>query len=535
MFNLFTAIAAIWITRVNRASGIYRGRRIGGVVLLLLSLLPLLIPGNAAGGTVSAEFDPFALALDQLNARFAVVQTEVNRLNGLGQTANANQLQSQLQHFKDELSGSAASNVAAPEVDVVAIYGIPNGSASVHVQATGRPIILALDAYHTTNWSIQVDAGAQIQKVILAGHNSPQTITGLSASVPVVKTTIDNLLQEFDYFEYPRAAGALFATTGIPITTNLSSYNAPASAFQVGPANADWKAQRILAEMDPLYKQATAFKLGQQLALANDYQFKAIVAAPGVPGNPAATALIQSSPVTGNINTLRTLSGAVNKIAVAPDGTIYGIAGSNIDRINPATGVITPMALPASGLGSYDYMTGIAFDTLRNRLVVSSLEGEGSLYSYSPATNTWGVLASTNDVDLWAFSYFAANDSFYGIANNGGDYTGIRQLLRYSGTGQFLGAIDLSQLIPVGTAFDRGYQLIPTGNRLELITPPVADLYNPQLALAPLSFLINPLNGQVEYLGAVGVTVPTPPAVAGLGLLGLIWLAAIKRRRLFRA
>src|SRR5206468_1227166 len=79
---------------------------------------------------------------------------------------------------------AAPSNQTGSELDIVEVYqgvgdnGFGSGTAAVHVNATDRPVTLALGAFRTVNWTVTLDPGAKLEKVILASIY-PNTITGL--------------------------------------------------------------------------------------------------------------------------------------------------------------------------------------------------------------------------------------------------------------------------------------------------------------------------------------------------------------------
>jgi hypothetical protein len=91
------------------------------------------------------------------------------------------------------------------------------------------------------------------------------------------------------------------------------------------------------------------------------------------------------------------------QVAVDPRGPTYYAhhAGRPAIQSNPATGATTP--LPAFGTELDSHPTGLTFDTTRNRLIRSTLSGEGFLFAYSPEQNRWSTLTSLQNVDLVLF------------------------------------------------------------------------------------------------------------------------------------
>ena len=202
-------------------------------------------------------------------------------------------------------------------------------------------------------------------------------------------------------------------------------------------------------------------------------------------------------------------------VAVDPRAsTYYGRFDSGIPAtFDRQSGTMT--SLPDREIS---HPTGLAFDTARNRLVVSTLGGEGALLAYSPDRNQWSTLASLNGDDIYSLTYSAGEDAFYG-------YYGSR-LLRYDAQGRPTGAVRLS-LPPPSTDF-WGYQLIATGDRLALLTDLLPDPANPKGPKVQFSYLIDPSTGATTALGPVRV-VPEPGAAAVL--FGACATMGLVRRR----
>jgi streptogramin lyase len=205
-------------------------------------------------------------------------------------------------------------------------------------------------------------------------------------------------------------------------------------------------------------------------------------------------------------------------VAVDPRGpTYYGHRASRpVTRFNPATGAATELPAFNSELDSHP--TGLTFDTTRNRLLRSTLGGEGFLFAYSPEQDRWSTLASLNNVDLWSLTYSAADDVLYGLTET--------SILRYDPQGRQTGSVRLSQRVARNYLWT--YQLVATGDQLVLLSPPLTDPVLPGAPGVQRSYLIDPHTGEVTSLGPIRI-VPEPGAAA-------LWLAGIgaalfRRRR----
>jgi len=68
-----------------------------------------------------------------------------------------------------------------------AAWGLPDiGNVEVRVSDLGRPVVLVLGSCQPTHWSIEIDAGARLAKVIAQG-TAVQFVSGVPPAVPVVR------------------------------------------------------------------------------------------------------------------------------------------------------------------------------------------------------------------------------------------------------------------------------------------------------------------------------------------------------------
>ena len=157
-----------------------RAARLASSILSSLSALVLLFgnaPSRAGAATPSPENNPFAPTVVQVEARFGRIQQEVDRLRADGQPADADRLAAALQHFRDQLAGTAPSQALGPELDVVSIHDPRN--ARVNVGPTERPVVLALASYEETPCRLDLQPGANLQKVIVYRPGPPSRPIGL--------------------------------------------------------------------------------------------------------------------------------------------------------------------------------------------------------------------------------------------------------------------------------------------------------------------------------------------------------------------
>lgn len=487
---------------------------------LIVTAACLLLGAKApAQAPPSAAENPFAPTRQQVEARFDAIQREVDRLRSAGQASQADAMAGQLQHFRDELAGTAPSQVARPELNVVGLFG--SGRPIVQVGPTDRPVILALNSYYPVNWTVNLAPGANLQRVIVSAYEGASRPAGLPSDVPVgtydrFKPNSYFFAHQKDFQEYPDLARKLQGLTGQTISSFQVQSNYTGTPFQIGDSGQEWAAQRVLNEMIPLYKQAIAFDREQNRAAAANYRFTAISPRLDRPSYSNAGSIAEFSPL-GPIR--GTIGGQINSRHVAVDPrtqTFYGVENSGaVFRYDRRTGQETT-------LNNVEWPTGLTFDTKRNRLVVSSLSGEGALYAYSPDQNRWTTLRSLNNVDMFSTTYSAHDDVYYALA---GHPYGPVKLLTYDPSGRQTRSIDLVGVLPYTDLWD--YQLTATGDKLSLLSPPLVDLYEPLLPPQAWSYLIDPATGVLTSLGAIRV-VPEPGAAL---LLACLAASALRRRR----
>src|SRR6185436_11322539 len=78
-----------------------------------------------------------------------------------------------------------------------------------------------------------------------------------------------------------------------------------------------------------------------------------------------------------------------------------------IQKIDSQTGSVLDMQLPLE-LPELSWPMGAAYDSVRQRVLVVSLGGEGFLYGYAPGNDVWSLVTSMNNLDLDSLVYHGA-------------------------------------------------------------------------------------------------------------------------------
>src|SRR5580765_807045 len=218
-----------------------------------------------------------------------------------------------------------------------------------------------------------------------------------------------------------------------------------------------------------------------------------------------------------------TLQGAVNATKLLPtwrvvtdaDGRYYyGADFHRIWKVDSQTSTAQELQIP-SNLPEFSWPVGIAFDSLRNRILVATLVGEGYLYAYAPASGQWSLVRSLDNEDLDSLVYHPANDSLYGVTAAYYD-GGAPSLLRLNANGEVTGQFPLPvQPYGVGVGGFRS-ELASVGDYLVLLLETgewVPDNGQPEARI----YLIDPRNGQVWLTyRKLGIVPNKPPVVAML-------------------
>jgi hypothetical protein len=367
------------------------------------------------------------------------------------------------------------------ELHVVGIYSgtVDGGTSRNHeegrtalvVDRPGKLVTLFLSAYEPVRWSITASAGTVIEKVYVSGYYPP-TVEGVNADRVFVVSYGYSTGYSLDSGRFYRIAPSIRQLTGLEIASFHGSYQGPyptpmlIDAVQDDPRlHSSYPVPTPLSEL-PNIRFSISFHAGIGI-----YSRAYTLAGPNDGG--------------------RLLLG--DDRAVADNrGKYYAIGDSGLMQIDPATGAVR--AIPSDpNLPEMSIITGIAYDSLRDRVLLVTLGGEGFLYAYSPSEERWSVLSSMRNVDIASLVYHAAGDALYGIGVRYPDY-GNMTLYRLNADGTRAGEIELA-LYPWGVDMSSA-ELVSEGEHLVLLVRPsyVSDPFRTQGDSR--MYLIDPRNGQ---------------------------------------
>jgi hypothetical protein len=497
-----------------------RGVLVGAASVVAFPLVLGFMMGDSDDAPATAV--EIRLVLRELDGKFADIMREADRLRGAGDGDGANRIEAELQRFRDRAAGRASGGGGdEPELHVVGLYvaaqpqGAPRtlgthpvGTAAVEVRATGRPVVLVLCAYEPVKWDVRVAPGARLEKVLLGGYYDQEAV-GVPAGVPVEEHA--HAAGTPDYFfaytrdgdAYPRMARTVRKLTGLPVTTFQGRYAFAGKTIVVGPGNVLWEAQKILADLEPLHRRATAFERDRAREAVRPLRFRALWRTPGR-HKIAPNDLLAEFDATGPLEaTVRPLPRpTMSHVAIDPAGpTYYGSEGHVLVRFD-LEGEFVPVPkdpmLPPPSL-----CRGLAFDTRRRRVAFASRSGPGSsLYTYAPDSGQWTWSAPIGGAsELVALAYSAEDDCFYALDRpfSRDEPTSIVRITP-AGVGEWriplaerLGDLDVLLRSPP--------QLVAVGGLLAVIAPPADDPDAPEGGERQRCILVDPRANKVVYTG----------------------------------
>jgi hypothetical protein len=423
----------------------------------------------------------------EVDEKLTAMDREVQRLSGTGAKKEAEELSAQIGRLRELLKQDKPwpeHQDGLPEMHVVGVYEgdvHKNGNAQAEVTVVDRPIILVLVGHEQISWTLRLTKGVQLQSIIVSGAR-PQIVVNAPQGIRVESICGEGS----EYFsaykrdgeQYPKVVRRLREITGLEITTLVGSY-AARQPLVVGPGNPEWKLQRLLTEMEPLFREATALERARQREGLRKLQFKAIHWSAderhGLPKAALADFTIEG-PIAG---TLEALPDRINRVAIDPRGpTHFGTVGHyGFAEIEPGRQGQKELVV-GNGLPRLQWPSAVAFDTKRQRIVLATQFHVGRVaYTFEPEKKRWALLKSWQDRTLQSLTYSAEDDCLYGLsAAMGEDAPVVVHVL--DPDGKLLRTIKPSKRIMSShrEVFGAPSQLIAVGGKLVmLVAPPVSE------------------------------------------------------------
>jgi hypothetical protein len=241
-----------------------------------------------------------------------------------------------------------------------------------------------------------------------------------------------------------------------------------------------------------------------------------------------SSAIAEMSLVSPLPGTVINLDRRLSDIAFDSAGVGYGCVDQEVYSIDRATGRTTLLPITGPpGFPNTGWPIGVTYDSLRDRVIVATLVGDGYLFSYLPSIQQWAIIDDLDRVDLQSIVHRPANDIFYALPDSRPDFEPIRVIHKYSAKGQSIGSITLSSPIP-GVRLPQGeghYQLmLTTDDRLALLTPRIRDPENPSAPPEVRLYIVDPGSGAILHNSPYPIPEPgTTTAMVAAVVLGLAY------------
>lgn len=357
----------------------------------------------------------FADLLPFVGRDFAQLEQIIGKFEAAGMLEEANKLQQRLRLLREFEAGNFASLPCADDaMHVVSCLGAT--SVEVQVTAAASPGLLVLCSARPTAWKLRVEPEARIGKVIVGG-NSEQTLEGVPAMTEVERVA-DLIIRENEQ-PYEVSIPELFhqALAQHVLTTLFIDTSPGDLRVTLGPADGDWRYQRLLSALEETLMSAPALPVVKpkppQLAA---FEFQALFFTPKVvdnapfPGARTSTYDVDLAHFTieGPLGSSFTpMPPGICCLTVDPRGpTYYGATSEDIVSIDPVTLATKSIGLPPD---HHWGVQSIAFDTKRQRLLVSYWNA-GHLAAYAPAEAKWTELKASGAL---AMTYDEKEDALY--------------------------------------------------------------------------------------------------------------------------
>jgi hypothetical protein len=388
-------------------------------------------------------FDPRPATV-QLNERIAIIRDRITQLRARGRAKEADGLESRLDAALAKREGPYPMD-GRRQLHAVGIY---NGRPSIRVSYTGAPLVIVLCAYEGTHWTIEVDPGARLERVILGGYH-PQTIEGVPDEVPV-----HGQIRNYRFYacrpeEVAGASEELQKLIRLRPTTFSTQHDLRSEPFVIGPENSEWSAMMTLAAMEALYQDAVREERTRLAAELVVHSFPEIFHAPNRRLSNLGASFAVHSIFGPYKETLRPLDESTNSLAVDPRGpSLFGFDWRNAEglvTIDPEAGSVAPW--PIAGLEVQPHCDScLAFDTRRQRLLVWG----GNLTALDVLKKE-PMLVCTGNPGIGALTYSPHDDRLYALCQSWESDSSeayLSELRTYNPRGAELSRVKLSVPIP---------------------------------------------------------------------------------------
>jgi hypothetical protein len=428
--------------------------------------------------------------LHRLFDRLQLADQTVEKLRRQGEAKRANELATSVQAVRNRLGGKRNPDPKAdPQLHLVGSYGA-NGTI-VELTPQPSPVILVLCSYERAQWTIRAAEEVTIERIIIGGYHK-QSVKESPAGVSVETYSHDERTNGFYTYGiesdgHTQAMNRIKELTGMEPTTLQHAPRPGGPPVVIGDTNGAWLVQSVVAKLDELLQEAMYERQALRRKELDGFTFDAPyrTGTAGQPPHERGQLQYGKFTIRGPMpQMLVNVPDRMEQVAVDPGtGDWYVRRGSEIRHINSKTDESTQIDWDA-GLPDLSWPSAIAFDTLRQRLLLTSFGGGGYLYAYDVGQRKWSVICrpglSTN-----AMLYVPDGDLIYAVnLSHGGE--GVQTLRKFNAHGALIESYTLPH--PIGRGQSRGpfagIDLAYFNGRIAILGPTVPDPLDPSL-LAP--------------------------------------------------
>jgi hypothetical protein len=223
------------------------------------------------------------------------------------------------------------------------------------------------------------------------------------------------------------------------------------------------------------------------------------------------------------------------------DGRFFGAPPHQVIQVSP-DGTAQVLALDRD-VPELSWPTGIAYDAANDRVLVSSLGGEGFLYTFDPDAPDWSVLFSFESTDIDSIVKHS-DGRLYAVRN--GSSAGVHTILQLDEQGNQLKNIRLPAVSFGIGSFGAESELVSVGDYLVLILEGWRGTTNTFRMMESRIFLINPATQEARLTYSkswlfdtapippptIRITSPVPDARLPLGTIELRAILSAPRNRI---
>jgi len=362
----------------------------------------------------------------------------IEDLQSKGLNDRADDLQNRLDKITSSSSGDFFE-VDKPQTHIVALHEA--GDATVRVTHKHAPIILVLSAYNAVNWSVEVDEGVKLSRVIVGGSDQ-QRVSGVPKGVELEGQLTKQRVPEFcfDGFrrtDLPKIDTALGYLGAAKRVTFQGQYECPDSPIFVGPESKPWLSEMASNAIEEIDDEAMTMRwseIAKEIVKIKTHG----VALSGVGTGRTQSSFCFQSVFGPYSRTMVPLEQPVKQITLDPNGpSYYGITNGGLVTIDVSTGEVAPFPFKGT-LPSRP--TAIAFDEKRHRVLVWG----SRLFAINVLDKTFENLRKGDWDRAVALAYSKTDDLFYAIrtAYAGGRINGV-VLKSYNSKGSEVGSVPL--------------------------------------------------------------------------------------------